>query len=217
MSENIYRKLARARVAFQSRGVKMSGKNDYAGYTYYELSDILPAINLIGEELGFLCEVSFTDAIATLTVRDLDQPESVAVFTSPMSSANLKGCHEVQNLGAVETYIKRYLYQNAFEIVESDSLNKTHNPDAPKPAKAPPPTPALSPTPAASKPMPAQAECAKLSAELHMTDDEKRKLWAESGENWSNLLIMLKERKAAVDKLAALDETLGKVFEEAGK
>jgi len=46
-----------------------------------------------------------------------------------MSTASLKGCHEVQNLGAVETYVKRYLYQNAFEIVESDALNSTHNPD----------------------------------------------------------------------------------------
>ena len=45
-----------------------------------------------------------------------------------MSSASLKGCHEVQNLGAVETYIKRYLYQNCFEIVESDVLDETMNP-----------------------------------------------------------------------------------------
>ena len=49
-------------------------------------------------------------------------------FTSPMSTASLKGCHEVQNLGAVETYIKRYLYQNCFEIVESDVLDETMNP-----------------------------------------------------------------------------------------
>ena len=50
-------------------------------------------------------------------------------FTSPMSEANLKGCHAVQNLGAVETYIKRYLYQNCFEIVESDILDETMNPN----------------------------------------------------------------------------------------
>jgi hypothetical protein len=45
-----------------------------------------------------------------------------------MSSASLKGGQEVQNLGAVETYIKRYLYQNCFEIVEGDSLDCTLNP-----------------------------------------------------------------------------------------
>jgi hypothetical protein len=49
-----------------------------------------------------------------------------------MASASLKGCHEVQNLGAVESYIKRYLYQNCFEIAEPDSLDKTMNPNETK-------------------------------------------------------------------------------------
>jgi hypothetical protein len=53
-----------------------------------------------------------------------------------MSSASLKGCHEVQNLGAVETYIKRYLYQNCFEIVEGDALDSTMNPADEKPTKS---------------------------------------------------------------------------------
>jgi hypothetical protein len=167
---NIYEKLNAARVAFQSRGVKMSGKNTFAGYGYYELGDILPAINAMACEIGFICEVSFAPELATLTVRDTEKPQDVIVFTSPMSSASLKGCHEVQNLGAVETYIKRYLYQNAFEIVESDQVNKTHNPDAPT----------------------VQDQCAKLSADLKLTDAEKKELWESSGKNYSNLLIQLK-------------------------
>jgi hypothetical protein len=47
-----------------------------------------------------------------------------------MSDAQLKGCHNVQNLGAVETYIKRYLYQNCFEIVEADALDGAMDPNA---------------------------------------------------------------------------------------
>jgi hypothetical protein len=123
---NIYQKIAEARVQFQSRCVKMSGSNKFAGYNYFELSDILPVINVIAKELGFLCEVSFNADGAMMIVRDTEKPGDVATFTSPMSTASLKGCHEVQNLGAVETYIKRYLYQNAFEIVENDGLNMTH-------------------------------------------------------------------------------------------
>ena len=124
----IYEKLATARVRFQQGKPRMSGKNQFAGYSYFELSDILPVINGIGKELGFVCIVSFTATEATLTVKDVDGSAEV-VFTSPMSTASLKGCHDVQNLGAVQTYLKRYLYQNAFEIVESDALNATHNPD----------------------------------------------------------------------------------------
>jgi hypothetical protein len=42
-----------------------------------------------------------------------------------MSSAALKGCHDVQNLGAVISYLRRYLWTNAFEIVEHDVLDAT--------------------------------------------------------------------------------------------
>ena len=127
---NVYEKLATARVEFQNRKPKMSGKNTYAGYSYFELSDILPVINQIGKEIGFVTVVSFTKEIGSLLFIDSEKPADIIRFESPMSTASLKGCHEVQNLGAVETYIKRYLYQNAFEIVESDALNSTHNPDS---------------------------------------------------------------------------------------
>ena len=42
-----------------------------------------------------------------------------------MAKAELKGCHEIQNLGASETYLRRYLYVAAFEIVEHDALDAT--------------------------------------------------------------------------------------------
>ena len=124
---NVFEKLNEARIRFQNANVKKSGKNSYAGYTYYELADILPAINKIAQELKFSCIVNFTPDIATLDFVDCEKNEKIT-FTSPMSEASLKGCHPVQNLGAVETYIKRYLYQNCFEIVEADALDGTMNP-----------------------------------------------------------------------------------------
>jgi len=120
---NVYEKLAKARVMFQENNPKMSGKNTYAGYTYFELSDILPVINKIGAEIGFVCEVSFSKDEAVLLFRNTEKTDESICFHSPMSTASLKGCHEVQNLGAVQTYLKRYLYQNCFEIVEADQLN----------------------------------------------------------------------------------------------
>lgn len=132
---SVFEKLNQARLKFQAMGVKKSGKNSYAGYTYYELSDIIPAINQIADELKFCCVVNFTNDLAKLDFCDLEKDERIT-FTSPMSSASLKGCHEVQNLGAVETYIKRYLYQNCFEIVEGDALDGTMNPAEEKPGKA---------------------------------------------------------------------------------
>ena len=128
---NVFEKLNEARIRFQNANVKKSGKNNYAGYTYYELADILPAINKIAQELKFSCIVNFKPDLATLDFIDCEKNERIQ-FTSPMSSASLKGAMDVQNTGAVITYLKRYLYQNCFEIVENDLLDATLNPNEEK-------------------------------------------------------------------------------------
>lgn len=125
---SVYKKLNVCRLKFMEAKVKKSGKNTFAGYDYFELDDILKAVIGICNEVGAVTIVNFTSEAATLTFTDCDSGQSI-VFTSPMASASLKGCHEVQNLGAVESYIKRYLYQNCFEIAEPDSLDKTMNPN----------------------------------------------------------------------------------------
>ena len=109
----------------QSGGLKKSGRNDFAKYEYFELSDFIPTILRLENELGFFCSVSFNSELATLAISDTAKPEDYILFTSPMSSASLKGMHDVQNLGAVQTYIRRYLYVNAFEIVESDAVDRS--------------------------------------------------------------------------------------------
>ena len=123
----VFEKLNEARLRFQNANVKKSGNNKFAGYTYYDLSDILPFINQIANELKFCCVLNFTKDLATLDFCDLEGDGRIQ-FTAPMSEANLKGCHAVQNTGAVITYLKRYLYQNCFEIVENDVLDATYNP-----------------------------------------------------------------------------------------
>lgn len=122
---NLYEKYHLAKVAIASAHLKKSGKNTYAGYDYYELGDILPAIIKACAEYKITCMVSFYECRADLTIVDMEKPEDKIVFTSPMSTANLKGCHPVQNLGAVQSYIRRYLYMAAFEITDGDALDAT--------------------------------------------------------------------------------------------
>lgn len=102
--------------------MKKSGHNKFAGYQYFELGDFLTPIQQIFNEVGLCGVVSFSAETATLRIVDVDAPNEVIEFTSPMGSAALKGCHEVQNIGAVETYQRRYLYVTALEIVEHDAL-----------------------------------------------------------------------------------------------
>lgn len=121
---SVYKKLQQARLMLQNTKLTKSGKNKFAGYEYFELGDFLPQIQKICADVGLCGLVSFNNEMAYLTMHDTDG-DSFTVFTSPMSSAALKGCHDVQNLGAVQTYLRRYLWTNAFEIVEHDALDAT--------------------------------------------------------------------------------------------
>jgi hypothetical protein len=58
---------------------------------------------------------------------------SQVIIHSPMGSANLKGCHEIQNIGACETYSTRYLWTAALCIVEHDALDATTGKSEPAP------------------------------------------------------------------------------------
>ena len=121
---SVYKKLQEARIQLQNTKLNKSGKNKFAGYEYFELGDFLPQIQNICQKNGLCGMVSFTADTAYLTIHETDG-DGFVTFTSPMSSAALKGCHDVQNLGAVQTYLRRYLWTNAFEIVEHDALDAT--------------------------------------------------------------------------------------------
>jgi hypothetical protein len=120
----VYKKLQEARILLQNTKLNKSGKNKFAGYEYFELGDFLPQIQNICKNVGLCGMVSFTADTAYLTIHETEG-DGFVTFTSPMSSAALKGCHDVQNLGAVQTYLRRYLWTNAFEIVEHDALDAT--------------------------------------------------------------------------------------------
>jgi hypothetical protein len=127
----VYKKLIDARNLLQSTELSKSGHNKFAGYKYFELADFLPSIQKIFQELGLVDVISFTAETATMTLYCVEDGSSI-VFTSPMGSASLKGCHEVQNIGAVETYQRRYLYTTAMAIVEHDALDATTAKEEPK-------------------------------------------------------------------------------------
>jgi len=125
---NVYKKLMQARITLQNTALNKSGHNKFAGYKYFELGDFIPAIQKIFNDLDLCGMISYTNDIATLTIVDTTDGSKIEI-TSPMSSAALKGCHEVQNLGAVQTYIRRYLWVTALEIVEHDAIDSSAGAD----------------------------------------------------------------------------------------
>jgi hypothetical protein len=113
-----------ARAEFHKRELKKTGWNDFSKFYYLELSDFLiPALEIF-HSLKLAALTSFTKDLATMTITDLEDGSSIQI-TSPFGSAALKACHEVQNIGAVETYQRRYLWVAALEIVEHDALDSS--------------------------------------------------------------------------------------------
>ena len=122
---NVYQKLNEARHKFHQQKLKKSGHNKFANYYYFELGDfVIPALQIF-DEVGLTSVIRFTADHAFMEIVNTEKPEDKIVISSPMSTAALKGCHEVQNLGAVQTYLRRYLWVAALEIVEHDALDAT--------------------------------------------------------------------------------------------
>ena len=120
----IYTKLNNARLKFHQLKLKKSGLNKFAGYSYFELADFLiPAMDVFSNH-GLCAYISFGKDLATMKIVDVESGECIDI-TSPMSTAALKGCHEVKNLGAVQSYLRRYLWGAALEIVEHDALDSS--------------------------------------------------------------------------------------------
>jgi hypothetical protein len=122
---NVYQKLNAARTEFHRQKLKKSGHNKFANYYYFELGDfVIPALEIFNE-IGLTSIISFSSELARMEIVNIEKPEEKILICSPMSKAALKGCHEVQNLGAVQTYLRRYLWVAALEIVEHDALDAT--------------------------------------------------------------------------------------------
>ena len=126
---SVYTKLNEARAKFHALKLEKTGHNKFAGYNYFELGDFLiPALRIFNE-VGLCAIVSFDKELATMrivnTEATTDAVWDTITITSPLSEANLKGCHPIQNVGACETYSRRYLWVAALEIVEHDALDAT--------------------------------------------------------------------------------------------
>lgn len=128
---NLFQKIQKCRVELQSSNLKKSGKNKFAGFNYYELADFIPKVNELFDKYKLFSQFTLQNDIATLEVFDTENKlkindyetyESIT-FSSPVAEIVIKGANAIQSLGGANTYMKRYLYLNLLEIVESDSFD----------------------------------------------------------------------------------------------
>lgn len=123
---NIYQKLQTVRVKLHKMNLKKSGFNPFAKFNYFELGDFLPAAQELMLEHGLFAYEEIDTQQATITVIDTDDLNVIPfVLTMPSTTVDLKGATPIQNLGSVQTYMRRYLWTSLLEIVESDALDAT--------------------------------------------------------------------------------------------
>ena len=137
------------RVKLQNAKIKKSGKNKFAGFDYFELADFLPKLNELMQEEGIndVFKIDNDNAILTLV-----KGENTNVYTIPFKMfdtpltwkkdkqgnfvkdkngefVQIPSMQDIQYLGALNTYYKRYLYMNAFGITDGEVIDNMDNND----------------------------------------------------------------------------------------
>lgn len=129
MSEvkSIYEKLATMRVELQKEKLTKSGNNTYSNFKYYNLDDFLPKCNEIALKNKVFFRFQFSSEIAYLYAINVEDTKDILIFSIPVTEVSVKGANSMQNIGAVTTYARRYLYMIAFEIAESEAFDTTES------------------------------------------------------------------------------------------
>lgn len=122
-AQNIYQKLAAAREEFMASDIEKSGKNFHLKTQYWELKDIVPTAMSVMHKNSLIPIYSFNNEFAQLIVVNMENPDERVVFQLPMRELTGNAAiNAVQALGAVQTYMRRYLYLQALDICEADEI-----------------------------------------------------------------------------------------------
>jgi hypothetical protein len=201
-----------ARIQLQGKALSKSGNNKFAGYKYFELGDFLPAIQEIFSGLGLCGVVSFGKEDANLTIIDIENPADRIVIGTPMSTAALKGAHEIQNLGAVQTYLRRYLWITAMEIVEHDALDSSE-PLKPEGKKlvSNAPVAVWTETPAAKVPAKKIVEGNGGEWNIKISDEHDGQGWAKAAFDGAKIAL---EMASTADDVLQIFKTNRTIFEQ---
>ena len=128
------------RVSLQNAKLKKSGKNKFAGFDYFELSDFLPKLNelMLAEDVNDRFYIKDGEAVLELVKGEerntytmpfvmFETPCNVKVDSNSGETREVKTMQDIQYLGALNTYYKRYLYLNAFGITDGEVIDSMDN------------------------------------------------------------------------------------------
>lgn len=144
-------KIAELRRIIAEKELKQTGLNKYAGFKYYQLEDFLPTVVKECDRIGLLpvfSILSYQDNVwdadkkeyvqtpvnmARLRIEDTEA-QAYMDYMIPTAEVRMGGKERnpIQELGAANTYLKRYLYMNFLELSEGDIVDATIGKDQAK-------------------------------------------------------------------------------------
>ena len=147
VEKNLNESIIEIRVKLQNAKLKKSGKNKFAGFDYFELADFLPKLNELMLEEKINDRFYIKDGYAILEIQKGGEIATyqmpVVLFETPLTfkkdkNGNLlkdkngeyiqvASMQDIQYLGALNTYYKRYLYLNAFGITDGEIIDRMNN------------------------------------------------------------------------------------------
>lgn len=126
MEENIKNMSVKERTARISNELVVikTGFNEYSKYTYITPEDLFTPLKplLLKYRLRMLYNVRRTRDgrnEAVLRIEDFDTDVGRLIYTMNVGDITLKSANEVQSMGGLRTYCKRYLVMDAFDVVEN--------------------------------------------------------------------------------------------------
>ena len=135
-NKNLNESIISIRVKLQNAKLKKSGKNKFAGFDYFELADFLPKLNELMLEEKINDRFYIKDNYATLELQKGEETNTYTMpfvlFDTPLNKSGQPSMQDIQYLGALNTYYKRYLYLNAFGITDGEVIDSMNNNDLSK-------------------------------------------------------------------------------------
>lgn len=132
-NKNLNESIISIRVKLQNAKLKKSGKNKFAGFDYFELADFLPKLNELMLEERVNDRFYIKDDYATLELQKGEEINTYTMpfvlFNTPLNKNGQLSMQDIQYLGALNTYYKRYLYLNAFGITDGEVIDSMNNND----------------------------------------------------------------------------------------
>ena len=130
VEKTIYELLQEVRYELVKANLKKTGKGNTGKreYSYFDLPDFLPKVTELFYERGLCPVISIgydSNGIEMGTLKIIKGTEMIP-FSLPTAEC-MTSSNPIQNLGSKATYMRRYLYMNALDLSENDTVELSDN------------------------------------------------------------------------------------------